>query len=118
LINRNADYEFVAKATRNLNARFTNYTALSARISELKSTSNNNYTTDTWNAFQDALSAAQSVANNANATQTQVDNALNDLNSTYRNLQLKKMIFSTKYEATFLNWILFFLCFGWIWMWF
>jgi len=30
----------------------------------------------------------------------------------------KKYIFSTKYEATFLNWILFFLCFGFIWMWF
>ena len=29
-----------------------------------------------------------------------------------------KKIFSTKYDATFLNWILFFVCFGWIWMWF
>jgi len=29
-----------------------------------------------------------------------------------------KKIFSTRYDATFLNWILFFLCFGWIWMWF
>ena len=27
-------------------------------------------------------------------------------------------IFSTSYEASFLNWILFFICFGWIWMWF
>jgi len=27
-------------------------------------------------------------------------------------------IFSTGYEATFLNWILFIVCFGWIWMWF
>ena len=27
-------------------------------------------------------------------------------------------IFTTKYKATFLNWILFFVCFGWIWMWF
>jgi uncharacterized repeat protein (TIGR02543 family) len=30
--------------------------------------------------------------------------------------QWAKAIFSTKYEATFLNWILFFLCFGFIWM--
>ena len=29
-----------------------------------------------------------------------------------------KTIFSTKHEATFFNWILFFLGFGWIWMWF
>jgi len=32
--------------------------------------------------------------------------------------QQAKKIFSTKYDATFLNWILFFVCFGWIWMWF
>jgi len=32
--------------------------------------------------------------------------------------QPSKKIFSTKYDATFFNWILFFLCFGWIWMWF
>ena len=32
--------------------------------------------------------------------------------------QQTKKIFSTKYDATFLNWILFFVCFGWIWMWF
>jgi len=25
-------------------------------------------------------------------------------------------IFNTKYEATFLNWILFLICFGWLWM--
>jgi len=29
-----------------------------------------------------------------------------------------KYIFSTKYEATIWNWIMFFLLFGWIWMWF
>jgi len=26
-------------------------------------------------------------------------------------------IFSTRYEASFWNWVLFFVCFGWIWMW-
>ncbi|MDR1733566.1 MAG: hypothetical protein LBR73_01595 [Oscillospiraceae bacterium] len=29
-----------------------------------------------------------------------------------------KVIFTTKYEANFWNWVLFFVCFGWIWMWF
>jgi len=29
-----------------------------------------------------------------------------------------KTIFSTKYESNFFNWLLFFLCFGFIWMWF
>jgi hypothetical protein len=32
--------------------------------------------------------------------------------------QPAKKIFSTRYDATPINWILFFLCFGWIWMWF
>jgi len=29
-----------------------------------------------------------------------------------------KLIFGTKYEAKFWNWVLFFVCFGFIWMWF
>ena len=29
-----------------------------------------------------------------------------------------KKIFTTRYDATFINWILFFLCFGFLWMWF
>jgi len=29
-----------------------------------------------------------------------------------------KTIFSTKYVSNFLNWLLFIVCFGWIWMWF
>ena len=29
-----------------------------------------------------------------------------------------KTIFTTKYEATLINWIKFFVLFGWIWMWF
>jgi len=30
----------------------------------------------------------------------------------------RRKIFSTRYDATLINWLLFFLCFGWIWMWF
>jgi hypothetical protein len=33
-------------------------------------------------------------------------------------LTVAKTIFSTKHEATTGNWLLFFLCFGFIWMWF
>jgi len=29
-----------------------------------------------------------------------------------------KYIFTTKYKATFINWLLFFIGFGWLWMWF
>jgi len=33
-------------------------------------------------------------------------------------LTVAKTIFSTKYESNFLNWLLFLVAFGWIWMWF
>jgi hypothetical protein len=35
-----------------------------------------------------------------------------------QNVQQAKTIFSTGRESTFLNWFLFIVCFGWIWMWF
>lgn len=93
-------------------------TALNARIAAIGSTAKGNYTDASWNAFQSALTAARNVAASGSATQTEVNSALSALNTAFSNLQLKKMIFSTKYESTFLNWILFFVCFGWIWMWF
>ena len=98
--------------------------ALNARINELKNTSKGNYTEASWNAFQSALTSAQAVANNASATQEQVNSALNALNTAYAGLRENtqppsiQYIFTTRYEATFLNWILFFLGFGWLWMWF
>jgi hypothetical protein len=93
-------------------------TALNTRIAAIGGTAKGNYTDASWNAFQSALTAAQSTVGNASATQTQVDNALSALNSAYSNLQLKKMIFTTKYESNFWKWLMFILLFGWIWMWF
>ncbi|MDR1463761.1 MAG: InlB B-repeat-containing protein [Oscillospiraceae bacterium] len=109
-----------------------NKTALANRINAVKDTPKGNYTDASWSVFQTALSNAQNVANNPSATQAQVDNALAALNAAYAGLAEnppphpptdppatpKKYIFSTKYEATPLNWILFFVCFGFIWMWF
>jgi hypothetical protein len=92
--------------------------ALNTRIAAIGGTAKGNYTDASWSAFQSALTAARATANNAGATQTQVNEALSALNAAYGNLQLKKMIFSTKYEATFGNWLMFFLLFGFIWMWF
>ena len=95
-----------------------NNTALLNRINEISNTQQGNYTNASWNAFQNALNEAQSIANDETATQDQVDAALSSLNTAYANLQTIKTIFGTKYESTFLYWILFFLGFGWIWMWF
>ena len=96
----------------------TDKTALNARLNAIGNIQKGKYTDDSWNAFQSALSAARSVASNENATQDQVNSALNALNAAYANLREKKFIFTTKYEATVWNWIMFFLLFGWIWMWF
>ena len=95
-----------------------NKSALNSRINEIGGTQRGKYTADSWNIFQSALNTARSIANDANATQSQVDNALGNLNTAYANLKTVATIFSTGYEATTLNWILFIVCFGWIWMWF
>ena len=93
-------------------------TGLVSRIDALGGTQKGNFTDESWNAFQSALVAARGVRDNADATQAQVDSALNALNAAYGNLQLKKMIFCTRYVSTFWNWMMFIFLFGWIWMWF
>jgi len=92
-------------------------TALNARVDEIDDTQKGNHTDDSWDAFQNALAAAQAVAKDANATQAQVDGALATLNTAFGNLAVK-MIFSTHYESNFWNWVKFILLFGWAWMWF
>jgi len=91
-------------------------TALRAKIAAVKDTQKGNYTNDSWNAFQSALNAAQAVEANAAATHDEIDSALNALNAAVAGLRVKT-VFSTSYEATFINWLLFFLGFGFIWMW-
>ena len=64
-------------------------TALNARIAEVKDTLKGDYTEESWNAFQNALTAAQAINANANALQAQVDSALADLSSAFSGLVLK-----------------------------
>ena len=101
--------------------------ALNQRLGEIGNTANNNYTADTWNAFQSALQTARTVAGNLGATQAQVDNALGALNSAYSALTQKAVVQKdsdyiwlwgkkTGYLSNFLNWMLCIFCFGWIWM--
>ena len=92
-------------------------TALRARIAELSDTQKGKRTNASWEAFENALEAARAAADDENATQAQVDGALNALNTAFANLQLK-MIFTTRYVSSFWNWFKFFALFGWIWMWF
>ena len=60
------------------------------------------------------------VADTANPnTSLTMANGSVTVEATYRNTgPAKKMIFTTKYESKFWNWIMFIFLFGWIWMWF
>jgi len=55
---------------------------------------------------------------NASATTTTFSMPAKNVSVTATYKDAAKKIFSTKYDSNFLNWILFFVCFGWIWMWF
>ena len=55
---------------------------------------------------------------NANASTTTFTMPSKNVSVTATYKDAAKKIFSTKYDATFLNYILFFVCFGFIWMWF
>ena len=102
-------------------------TALNAKLTEAKAIAQGNYTDESWQALQAAIAAAQAIADNASADQEQVDAQATALQAAIDGLKEKstdpstapkEYIFGSKYEATFLNWILFFLGFGFIWMWF
>ena len=59
---------------------------LSAEIDNMSQVVNDNYTTDSWKAFQAALDEAKNVLADENATQEEVDNALAALTAAYANL--------------------------------
>jgi len=95
-VNSNATQSQVDSALVALNSAFSSLTvkpvnklALNTRINEVKDIQKGDYTDESWNAFQSALSAALTVAADADATQTQVDGALVDLNSAFSGLTLK-----------------------------
>jgi len=71
----------------------------------------NGYTFLGWNTIATATTATFSPNESVYLTGNTTLYAIWQANPT-------NTIFSTKYEATFLNWLLFFLGFGWIWMWF
>ena len=100
-----------------------NKTALNNRINEIGSIQKGNYTDASWQAFQNALDNARAVAGNDSATQIQVDAALNALNIAYAGLRENppaKGIFGTnaKWNGAWWHYVLFFIGFGFIWMWF
>ena len=118
--------------TQNVNVVVTppittvDFSALNALIAQARDMAQGNYTDASWNALQNALNAAQAVANNPNSTQAQVNGALENLQRALNGLQENqpgggsgyRYIFTTRFRSNFWNWIMFIFLFGWIWMWF
>ena len=65
-------------------------TSLVNAINSVSNLKKGDYTVDSWNKLQQALSAAQKVVNNSKATQSDVTKALNDLNSAINKLIVNK----------------------------
>ena len=59
---------------------------LSEEISSMEQVENENYTADSWDAFQNALNKAKEVLADESATQEDVDNVLAALSDAYANL--------------------------------
>ncbi len=64
-------------------------TELNKAIESAKGLKESDYTAESWKAFQQALNAAEAVANDSNATQSDVDAALKDLQSAQNGLVKK-----------------------------
>lgn len=82
-------YEGVGWYGASKESQKVNKSALEALYTSVKDTKKGDFTDDTWNKFQSALTNANSVLNNSKATQSQVDSAKNTLDSAYKGLQHK-----------------------------
>ncbi len=77
----------LAKLTEVMNSlALVNKAALAAKIAEADALTAANYTADSWAAFQKVLGDAKTVNANPNATQSQVDEALNNLAAAFGTL--------------------------------
>ncbi|MFB8449838.1 CAP domain-containing protein [Enterococcus thailandicus] len=82
-------YEGVGWYGASKESQKVNKSALEALYTSVKDTKKGDFTDDTWNKFQSALTNAKNVLNNSKATQSQVDSAKNTLDSAYKGLKKK-----------------------------
>ena len=97
--------------------------ALTAKLTQARAVQKGNYTDASWNALQSAITTAQAVADKAGATQPEVNaqvTALNNAIAALKNNTEPKGIFGTnpKWSGAWWHYLLFFFCFGFLWMWF
>ena len=81
-------YEIIARNVEGISGE-TDKTALNEAIAAAEAVDGEDYTANSWQALQDALTAAQTVADNATASQSEINNAANALNSAVSALQIK-----------------------------
>ncbi|MDR1734634.1 MAG: DUF6273 domain-containing protein [Oscillospiraceae bacterium] len=110
-----------------------NKTALTQKMQEYAGFEEWRYTPETAASYESALATASAVSFDVNATQAQVDAALSALITAHANLHAhtygNRHRVGTHWELTcaadgdvwaesfsFFDWILFIICFGWIWM--
>ena len=89
------DLSLINEAVKNINTaisqmqKIVDKTALTALISNAEIYQEGSYTTDSWAVLQEALTAAKKVVANENATETEVEEALNNLAEAIENLVLR-----------------------------
>ncbi|MBU5211840.1 S-layer homology domain-containing protein [Heyndrickxia oleronia] len=95
LENPNATQEEVNQVLADLTAAYdalqevpgVNKEPLQAKVDEAKDLDASDYTAETWAAYQEQIKAAQAVLDDEDATQEEVDQALEDLTAAYDALQ-------------------------------
>ncbi|MCL2495498.1 MAG: hypothetical protein FWE98_07595 [Oscillospiraceae bacterium] len=115
----------------------TDKAALTAKLTQAKAIEKGNHTDTTWNALQTAITAAQAVANDGNATQAQVDAQVTALQNAIDGLRENEpppepgpglLQWALRVVLTGLGWVLWpdwppilqfilkIVFFGWLWM--
>ena len=94
--NQCKDIDLIKEATGNLENAISQMkkvevdkTVLDLLIKEAEKYEEGNYTTDSWQAFKEALDAAKDVMNDENALESNVNDALNNLTDAIGNLILR-----------------------------
>ena len=84
---KNLDSAIKALVVSGDNGQEVNKTALKTKINEAKALNQADYKPETWTALQTALTAAEAVYADANATQTEVNTALTNLTNAIAGLK-------------------------------
>lgn len=106
------------KLLRGYDATTTEAYTLSGSPASMVTLDNTHGEKITWDAAANKLNIAPGLAAGEYTVVLTASNGSNPSATITFKLTVAKTIFNTKYEASFWNWLLFFVGFGFIWMWF